>query len=215
MIVNNDPGQITRNPHEEDQKMKRLFAIRYILLISALIMFTACSSDLIVAEKLDDIKDGDKKLGGIPFSVPALRKVRTTTTYKPGGSEEDQDYKADCNISKVEESYQTFPLGKTYFASFDSASLGKSEFSIQFTETGLLKSVTLNSDPNTAQNIEATAKLIGSLTGVATEAAKIATGAATKAFVVAGEKPSAEKRREKHCVKDSETVEIFPVTETR
>ncbi|MFV8440478.1 hypothetical protein [Vibrio owensii] len=120
--------------------------------IFALLFLTACSSDL-------EVYDGKQKaVPGIPINVPQLVKITTKTTYKVvDGSEKYKDLCSPEENSK----FDVLPLGERYFVSFDSAAMGDSEFSVEFNDKGLVKSVKLNSEASSG--VEQTTALLSAV----------------------------------------------------
>ena len=160
-----------------------------VFAILSLVLCVGCASDLLV------FNSTGTEAKGVPVGTPVLVKVTTTTTYSVDPN--NAKYSTYC-VDDTSESYKVMPLGDLYFVTFDSAALGKSEFSIDFNDAGLLKTVKLNSDPKTAENIEAASKVISSIA----EVAKVAAPAAMIAD------PTAQQKKTQHCIKKGETTRI-------
>lgn len=172
---------------------------RPIIGILLLVLCAGCASDLLVF----DSKGATAK--GVPVGTPVLVKVTTTTTYAVDPNNEK--YSSYC-VDDASESYKVLPLGDLYFVTFNSAALGKSEFSLDFNDSGLLKTVKLNSDPRTAENIEATSKVIDSIA----EVAKTGGLGAAMAPRPPEDRPTAEQTKRQYCIKKSETTIIQRAT---
>lgn len=155
----------------------------------SLVLFCAgCASNL----KVFDAQQKEAK--GVPIATPVLVKITTTTKYVV--DPKNKDYEQYC-VDEQSETYKTLPLGDLYFVNFDSAEFGKSEFAVSFNDSGLLKSVTLNSDPKIAENIDATGKLVSAVAGAA------------KTFSLLGvPEPAAQEKKDKFCIKKSESTQI-------
>lgn len=102
----------------------------------ASVLVTGCASHLQVTE----ISNGTEKVvKGIPVTVPALVKFKETTSY------ESSKVGFTCHPTIVIKE-QLLPGAKQIYINFDPAPLGKSEFSLELSDNGNLKSVSLNSD---------------------------------------------------------------------
>ena len=165
--------------------MRRVIIGTFLVCLSS-----ACASDLVVF----DSKGAAAK--GVPVGTAVLVKVTTTTSYTV--DPRNTEHGAYC-VDDTAESYKVLPLGDLYFVSFKAAELGKSEFSVDFNDSGLLKSVKLNSDPRAAENIEAASKLISS---VAEVAKPLGLGVAMIPD------PTAQQKKNQYCIKKSETTRI-------
>lgn len=105
----------------------KLFSIAFIAMF-----FTACAASL---EIFDSSKN---KVDGVPFRAPALYVFSGKfTKHSEVGNGCEKIGFSDIH---------SLPLGDLYYANVKTASLAKSEFSIEFTEQGALKRIVLNSD---------------------------------------------------------------------
>lgn len=164
--------------------------LKSVLIIFGLVLISGCASTL----KVYDANNNEAK--GVPINVPQLMEVTTTTSYKVAkGSEEFKDYCTPEVSSKLE----FLPLGERYFVTFDPATLGDGEFSLEFNDQGLVKSVTLNSKASAGAE-QANALLSTILPFI--KAPKLAQE--TKSLT--GEADSAQKLKEKHCLKAGSKV---------
>lgn len=137
---------------------------------------------------------------GVPIYTPILVEVTTETTYKV--DPKHNEYASYCTPDE-KSTIEFFPLGEVYFLNFNSSTFGKSEFAITFSDKGVLTSVTLNSDPKIAENVEQISGLLGTVLPFLsapkeTEAAE---------FVMTDpETVAAQKIKETYCIKSSTKV---------
>jgi len=164
--------------------------LKFILIASGLALISGCASTL----KVYDASNNEAK--GVPINVPQLVEVTTTTSYKVAkGSEK---YKDLCT-PEVSSELEFLPLGERYYVTFDPATLGDGEFSVEFNEKGLVKSVTLNSKASAGAE-QANALLSTALPFI--KAPKL--DQETKSLT--GEADSAQKLKAKHCLKSGSKV---------
>lgn len=104
---------------------------------------SGCASHLIVENEAKEIKPG------IPVNSPQLVTVRTTTTFEVRPEYKNKKEEALC-IPKESLGFKVLPLGERHYIGFDPAGFGKSEFSVSFSDAGMLTGVSLNSDPTEA-----------------------------------------------------------------
>lgn len=112
--------------------------MKYIaIIIAASLLTSGCASSL----KTFNAKS--EPTVGIPIGTPVLVEVTEETAYEvdPSNAKYDSYCKPDLNSK-----YQFLALGERSFIAFNPAPLGKGEFKIEFNDTGVLKSVSLNSD---------------------------------------------------------------------
>ncbi|MBF6057102.1 BAR domain-containing protein [Thiomicrorhabdus heinhorstiae] len=122
-----------------------------ILLITAPILLTGCSSGFYVYDNESEIgcnaSNPWKKCGGIPFREQKLFAVTRTVTFKV--SEKFKD-KAEairiCNQSVSEEVPMYLPLGKQRYIHYEKPIMGSSNFTVQFDRTGSLLGLSVASD---------------------------------------------------------------------
>jgi hypothetical protein len=86
--------------------------------------------------------------------------------------------KVRCGEEKRRE-FVTLPLGESYALNIDTtwSWFAANEFSVELYESGSLKKVTLNSDPQLDETVEATAKLVEEAAGLVTTVAAAGTAA--------------------------------------
>jgi hypothetical protein len=61
--------------------------------------------------------------------------------------------------TRTEDSIIHLPVGEAYDITFDPAPFGKAEFAVSFSDTGVLRQISLNSTPQVAETIKAVAEL--------------------------------------------------------
>jgi hypothetical protein len=74
------------------------------------------------------------------------------------------------------ESIEHLPIGRAYDLGFEPGWFASSQFSVSFTDSGLLKQVTLNTDPQVDETLSAAARLTEPLAGAPSLAAAPACG---------------------------------------
>ncbi len=166
-----------------------------LAVLAASLASAGCASHLLV------YKHDDSPAKGIPIRAPVVVTVTTTTTYRVDPN--NATHSAYC-IPDEKTSTRVLPIGELYFLNFEAAPLGKSEFKVEFADSGVLKGVTLNSDPKLAENVEAANKLLGTIL-------PLATAAAGGPLTIAGVAPSdltAEQMKAKYCVKEKSEISL-------
>jgi hypothetical protein len=98
-------------------------------------------------------------------------------------------------------SLEFLPLGEQYFVTLDPATFGAAEFSLELTDGGALKKVTLGSDPGTSAAVEAATGLISAVLPFVA-----APKEAPEAAGIVGVDPTARALKDKHCAKVKTTV---------
>lgn len=114
--------------------------VKYLLLavsVSAL-MSTGCSTKLLTYGADGNISKG------VPVGTPKLVKITSQTSFKPIKADGNEIY---C-VPEISSEYKFMPVGETTYINFDPAELGKGDFKIEFTDSGILKSVSINSEAN-------------------------------------------------------------------
>lgn len=164
--------------------------MRLLASLLIIISLTGCAS------KLEVYDSSKNKAKGVPVHIPQLVQVTTVTKYKVAkGSEK---YKDLCTPETIT-SFDLMPLGERYYITFDPASLGDGEFSIEFTDKGLLKSVTLNS--KASAGAEQANSLLSTVLPYAASPKPI-----PAPMSLVGTDETAQKLKEKHCIKSSSKV---------
>jgi hypothetical protein len=89
--------------------------------------------------------------------------------------------KALCG-QEIHRDFVTLPLGEAYALNIDTtwSWFAANEFSVEFNESGALKKVTLNSDPQVDETLTATAKLVKETAGLVSTVAAAGAAAAVR-----------------------------------
>ena len=143
--------------------------------------------------------DAEKKPSiGIPIGTPVLVKITKETTYEVDPI--SIDFVKYCT-SDIDETYEFLPLGERSYIAFEPAALGKGEFKVEFTDSGALKAVSLNSDATAgAQAVTDFLKTV--LPFVAAQ--KTAVVATTAYAPLDGD--TAQNKKNKYCIKKETKV---------
>ncbi len=80
---------------------------------------------------------------GIPVASRVLVRITETTSYVVDPA--NPGYSGYC-MPETNARYDFLPIGERIFVAFEPAALGSGEFKLELTESGVLKSVSLNSD---------------------------------------------------------------------
>jgi len=169
---------------------RRVVMLKSVLIVSGLVLISGCASTL----KVYDASNNEAK--GVPINVPQLMEVTTTTSYKVAKGNEQ--YKDLCT-PEVSSKLEFLPLGERYYITFDPATLGDGEFSVEFNDKGLVKSVTLNSKAS------AGAEQANALISAALPFIKAPKSVSEKMSLI-GENDSAQKLKAKYCLKAASKV---------
>lgn len=109
------------------------------------ISLMGCAASLLVYDE-----DGNLKKG-VPVRTPILVEITEKTIYKvdPSIPTSDPNYETIVELCEptLKQSTSFLPLGEISYIEYDPATFAKSEFSIDFGESGALKSISVNSDP--------------------------------------------------------------------
>ncbi len=125
--------------------MKRNFGL------AALILVSGCATDMEVTKG-----SCDSSCDGFPIRMPVTVKITETTSFRLR-PDVDQSLGWLCTEER-RQLFDSLPLGELYYINYDGGWLAKTEFSAEFHPSGLLKTVSINSDPT--QVVESTAGLI-------------------------------------------------------
>lgn len=166
--------------------------MRNLFLIAVMsTMVSGCASSL-------KTFDSEKKASvGIPIATPVLVKITQRTNYEVDPN--NQVYSKYCT-SVTSSKYEFLALGERSYIAFNPAMLGKGEFKVEFTDSGALKSVSLNSDAT------AGAEKVKDL--LSTVLPYLAAPKITAA-VAPGEGDTAQQKRDKYCI--SKGTEVLSV----
>lgn len=172
--------------------MKNIQRISMILVFFGVL--NGCASDL----KVYDSNNNEAK--GVPINVPQLVEITTVTSYKVAKGREK--FKRFC-VSEESSKFEVLPLGERFYVTFDSASLGDGEFSVEYNDKGLVKSITLNSKASAGVE-QATALLSTVLPFL--KAPKVAATTATTNKGLKGADEQAQNLKDKHCLKSGTKI---------
>ena len=158
----------------------------------AFLALAGCASEF-------NVYDANKtEIVGFPVATPVLVKITKKTNFKVIEGSEHVDFARYCT-PQVSSTHGFLPLGEVVYVSFDPAELGKGEFALEFSDSGSLKKLSINSDASAG---------VDSVTGFlekvlpfykAPEAEAEATPGATS--------DDSEALRKKHCINQGTTVE--------
>jgi hypothetical protein len=110
-----------------------------IAILSLALGFSACASDFAVHD------NDEQEVVGFPIRTPVLVEVTQQTSYEVVAGAEHAEFAKYCT-PRISSSHGVLPLGDVHYVSFDAAALGKSEFSLDFYDSGTLKNLSINSD---------------------------------------------------------------------
>ncbi len=108
-----------------------LFSVGFVVIAIA-----GCASKLVVHSA-----DNPGAIRGIRVRAPVSYVVT-------------KEIKTEKCPAKTEESIVHLAVGEAYDVTFESAPFAKSEFSVSFSDTGVLKQVSLNSTPQAAETLK-------------------------------------------------------------
>lgn len=151
------------------------------------------------ASHLQTFDSQDRLAKGIPVRTPALVEVERVTSYQLVTTESAM---ARYCTPDTAVTLEFLPIGEQYYLSIDPAALGKSEFSVEISDAGALKKVTLGSDPGTATAVEAATGLVSAVLPFAAVPKQQPPG---EPFTVDFDS-SAKELKEKHCAKTKAAV---------
>lgn len=97
------------------------------------------------ASNLDTFDAGGNASPGIPVATPVLARVTTDVVYKQVDASVPAKF---CEKETLAE-LRFLPLGKKIYLKFDPAALAKGDFKLEFSDSGVLKTVSVNSEANT------------------------------------------------------------------
>lgn len=158
------------------------------------------------ASSLKSFDAEGRALTGVPIRAPMLVEVTRVTTYtaRPHAGDDAAFCRPDTAVT-----LEVMPLGRLFYLNVQPADFGKAEFKLELTEAGTLKSVSLNSDPRTAESMKELGALLGTLLPYAA-APKEAPADARKAPTADA---TAQELRDKHCIRTG--VGIRDIREAR
>ena len=165
-----------------------------IITVSTLILVSSCSSNLKVFD------ENNKEAKGIPINAPQLVEITTTTSYKV--AEGSERFAALCT-SEVSSKIEVLPLGQRYYVNFEAAALGDSEFSIEYNDKGLVKTISLNS--KASSGLEQTSSLLSTVLPYIKAEKSTPVASTDKSTPPLGD-ISAQKLKDLHCLKNGSVV---------
>ena len=123
---------------------KRKWKVQALLAIVVLV--SGCTAELQVFD------DEENTIDGVPFRAPVLYVMQGDyTKHKKLGS--------NCEHNPFTK-FVSLPLGEQYFLTADPGPLSGSEFSVTFTNNGLLKHISLNSESTFSETLDSITKLV-------------------------------------------------------
>lgn len=163
------------------------------------------------ASTLQTFDSKKAEMVGVPVSIPVLVKITEIVKYVAAPN-------AGANASYCTEEtnsrYAFMPLGERIYVNFDSAPFGKSEFKLEFNDSGLMKSVSLNSDATAG--VEQVSGLIGTILPYLSAPKSAADTRSTSLDVserVAAATEPAQALKDRYCLKaGTHVTEVVPVT---
>ena len=115
-------------------------------LIAIVVLLSGCTAELQVFDS------EEKTIEGVPFRTPVVYVMQ-------GNYERHKKVGRNCMHNPFIE-FISLPLGEQYFLSADPGPLSGSEFSVTFTDSGLLKHVSLNSESTFSETLDSITKLV-------------------------------------------------------
>jgi hypothetical protein len=134
------------------------------LLIPCLIIFAAlgCSA------KLKVYPPTPNSFKGIRVHQSATYQITKEIIAEKHGEPDPARRNEPKNCKRIEATELIqLPTGETYDINFDGGWFSKNEFTVVFTDTGIVKQITLNSTPQVAETIKSAAELLGAVAKVA------------------------------------------------
>lgn len=148
-------------------EMKRVHVAAARRLCSSPVLMVVAVGLAGCASNFKSEKLADGEISGIPVVAYQPAWVQREFTIKPKEGHPD----AECTSPKTETSLETLPIGGTYGVKFEPSWFGKGEFTIDLNENGTLKTLTLNSDPQFAENLGAATEFLKTIVPVPPAAA--------------------------------------------
>jgi hypothetical protein len=190
--------------------MENALGVNLKFAVAAAIAMTSCGC----ASTLQTFDSKKTEMAGVPVSVPVLVKITESVKYVPApNAGTNESYCTPERNSR----YAFMPLGERIYVNFDSAPFGKGEFKLEFNDSGLMKSVSLNSDATAGA--EQISGLIGTILPYLSAPKSVADTRPTSMNVTdpdtaaaAGTEP-AQALKDRYCLKaGTEVIDVVPVT---
>ena len=124
---------------------------RLLPVVLMMMFLSACTANLKV--KKGNTNGSESEVHGIPFRVP-------TPYVFSGKYTKHSKFGENCTHTPFYE-VLALPLGDLYYANVKTGELAGSEFTIEFTEQGTLKKISLNSDTTVDDVASGVASLVG------------------------------------------------------
>lgn len=182
--------------------------MRIPIFLTTLFTLTGCASELI-ASRVDGTK-----LPGVPVGSPKLVEITSTTSYKPVKKGQFTEY---CT-PEVNSEIQFLPLGEVTYLNMDPASIAKGEFTLEFSDNGNIKKVSLNSDAGSgvdSVNTLASTLLPFLATPKTADAPAATASVGGLAAPAAGSPSTAKELKAKHCLIAGTTVSSIKAIEVK
>ncbi len=163
-----------------------------IRLLAPLLGLYGCASDFAVYD------NAEQEIVGFPVRTPVLVAITQQTGYEVVAGAEHAEFAKYCT-PRISSSHGVLPLGDVHYVSFDAAALGKGEFSLDFYDSGTLRSLSVNSD--STEGLESVSDFVeGMLPFVATPKAGKDDARLFERL------DDAEKLRKRHCLETGTTL---------
>ncbi len=173
--------------------------MRVASIIGTAALAAGCASSL----KSFDAEQGP--VVGVPVRSPMLAEVTRVTTFAVAPNAVGNAAYAGYCKPDTAVTLEVLPIGKLYYLNFDPATFGKAEFKVDLSDAGLLKSVSLNSDPRTAETTKEIAGLLESVLPFVAAPKEAPTDARTQA----DPDRKAQEMRDKYCIRTGVSVRTF------
>lgn len=135
---------------------------------------------------------------GIPVRAPVLVDIERTTTFELVSGESSM---AKYCTAESMVTVEFLPIGDLYFVTIDPAAFGKSDFSLELTDAGALKKVTMGSDPGTSAAVEAATGMVSTVLPFIAIPKE-----APDAVGIATADPTSKHLKDRHCAKTKTVV---------
>lgn len=112
--------------------------MKYILMVVGSTLLSSCASDFVVSQTPN---------GGVPFRTQELVEVEREILFKVKPGKHHQKFSKYCSGSKIDRTTMMMPVGDLHYIKFKKSQAGKGKFSAQFTASGTISAVGIESDP--------------------------------------------------------------------
>jgi hypothetical protein len=145
------------------------------------------------ASTLRTYTSSEQSMKGIPVHAPVLVEIERTTRYQLVS--DNAELARFCTPETVV-TLEFLPIGERYYVSFDPATFGKGEFSMEFTDGGALKKISLGSDPGTSAATEAATGMLATVLPFIAMPKE-----APESVTILEEDPTTRQLKERHCAR--------------